>query len=81
MNVKKSYDQVLEELKDKVIFVSERDRLDDYFRDPTGLFILNAMGEAVYFRTRDRKKAQEWSNMLYGDGFYVVKKSLKAQIR
>lgn len=79
--MKQTYEQVLKTLEDKLIFVSEQDRLDDEFRDPTGLFILNAMGEAVYFRTRDRIKAQEWADMLYGKGFYIVKKSLKAQIR
>ena len=79
--MKLTYEQVLEKIGEHLIFVSEEERLDDEFRDPTAFFIINAMNEAVYFRTRSRIKAQGWADELYGKGFYVVRKALKAQVR
>ena len=79
--MKLTYEQVLEKIGGHLIFVSEEERLDDEFRDPTGLFIINAMGEGVYFKTRNRKKAQEMADMLYGKGKYTVRKAMKAAIR
>jgi len=65
----------------KIVVVSEKERFNDEFKDPTAFFIINAFGDAVYFRTRDRLKAQEISDEMYGKGFYLVKRSMKAAVR
>lgn len=79
--MKQTYEQIIEEIGNNLIFVSEIDRREDDFRDPASFYILNAMGEAVYFKTRNRIKAQEWADKLYGKGFYIVKKALRAAVR
>lgn len=79
--MKQSYEEVIATIGDKLVFLTEAERLDDDFVDPTGLFIINAMGEGVYFRTRNRIKAQEWADMLYGKGKYTVRPAIRASVR
>lgn len=45
------------------------------FKHPSAFFIRNALGEVVFFRTRDREKAQEKCDDLYGKGKYRVNAS------
>jgi len=40
---------------------------------PSGLYIINALGDYVFFMTRDRKKAQEKCNELYEENKYTVR--------
>lgn len=64
-----------------VVVVSEETRLTDEFKPPTKYFIINAFGEAVHFKTRDRSKAQQWADEIYGKGHYVVREAIKAITR
>lgn len=40
---------------------------------PSGLYIINALGDYVFFMTRDRKKAQQKCNELYEENKYTVR--------
>lgn len=71
---------VQEIIKDKAVVIKESDWWDDDFIPPTSYYIVTAMGDAMYFRTRSRKLAQEWSNTLYGDNFYKVRAVIKASV-
>lgn len=70
-------DQVLE----LTITVPYEEREDDEFKHPTTYYILNASMDGVYFKTRDRIKAQELADKIYGKGKYTVRKAIKAQVR
>ena len=76
-----SYEETFKELEKNIVVVSEDDYWDEDFKAPTSLFIINALGEAIFFRTRDRAKAQGWSDMLHGKGHYKVRPVLKAAVR
>ena len=64
-----------------IIIVSEEQRFDDDFKEPTRYFIINAFGEAVHFKTRSREKAQQWSDEIYGEGFYTIREVQRAILR
>lgn len=78
---KSKYDEILDQIGENLVFVPYHEWSDDDFKDPTQYYVKNAMDENVYFRTRSRAKAQEWSDMLYGKNFYIVKKAMKAAVR
>lgn len=40
---------------------------------PSNLYIINAMGDRVFFKTKDRAAAQQAADELYGKGRYVVR--------
>ena len=40
---------------------------------PSNLYIINAMGDRVFFKTKDRATAQQAADELYGKGRYVVR--------
>lgn len=65
----------------KTVIVSEEERFDDEFKPPTKYFVVNALGEGVYFRTNSRQKAQEFSDELFGKGKYTVRVAMKASVR
>ncbi len=69
------------EKKIEIITVSQEERMDDDFKPPTSLFIINAMGEGVYFKTRNRQQAQLQADRIYGAGKYTVRLVVKAQTR
>ena len=69
------------EKKIEIITVSQEERMDDDFKPPTSLFIINAMGDGVYFKTRSRTVAQAESDRIYGAGKYTVRLVVKAQTR
>lgn len=64
-----------------VEYVSEEDRFSDDFKPPSQFFIVNALGEGVYFHTRSRAKAQEKCDAEYGKGKYLVRAVIKAGVR
>jgi len=39
----------------------------------SNFYIVNGLGDSVYFLTKDRAKAQAAANELYGDNKYVVR--------
>lgn len=69
------------EKKIEIITVSQEERMDDDFKPPTSLFIINAMGDGVYFKTRNRQQAQLEADRIYGAGKYTVRLVVKAQAR
>ena len=44
----------------------------NYYGSLTGYYIINALNYKVYFKCRDRKKAQETCDMIYGKNLYTV---------
>ena len=65
----------------EVLHVSEEERMDDNFKPPSRFYIVNAMGEGVYFKTHSRSKAREKADELYGAGKYSLRVEIKAAIR
>lgn len=64
-----------------VEYVSEEDRFSDDFKPPSQFFIVNALGEGVYFHTRSRAKAQEKCDVEYGKGKYSVRAEIRCNLR
>ena len=44
----------------------------NYYGSCTGFYIKSAQDWKVYFKCRDRKKAQETCDMIFGKGIYTV---------
>ena len=44
----------------------------NYYSSSTGYYIRNALGYKVYFKCRERQKAQEACDMIFGKGIYKV---------
>ena len=44
----------------------------NYYGSSTGFYIVNSLGYKVYFKCRDRRKAQETCDMIFGAGKYFV---------
>jgi hypothetical protein len=65
----------------EVVYTSEEERMDDNFKPPSRFYIVNAMGEGVYFKTHSRAKAQDKADEIYGAGKYAVRVEIKATIR
>ncbi len=65
----------------EVLHVSEEERMDDDFKPPSRFYIVNAMGEGVYFKTHTRSKAQEKSDDIYGKGKYTIRVEIHAAVR
>lgn len=64
----------------ETIYVPEDEYNAEDFKPPASFFIMNAIGEAVYFKTRSRQKAQEAADNLYG-AKYRVRVEMKGTIR
>jgi len=65
----------------QIVVVPESERFIDEFKEPTAYFIVNALGDALFFKTRSRSKAQDMVDSMYGKGFYIIKKAMKAAVR
>ena len=65
----------------EVIYVPEDEYNAEDFKPPASFFILNALGEGVYFKTRSRSKAQVECDLIYGVGKYSVRIEMKAGVR
>ena len=55
-----------------IVTVEFEEYTDLEFREVSSFFIKNAMGQKVYFKTRDRAIAQFTSDELFGKGHYKV---------
>ena len=44
----------------------------NYYGSSTGFYIVNNLGYKVYFKCRDRRKAQETCDVIFGAGQYTV---------
>ena len=58
-------------IKGTTVFVDNPDNLN-YYTSATGYYIVSAQGWKVYFKCRDRKRAQAVCNELFGSGRYTV---------
>ncbi len=58
-------------IKGTTIFVDCPDNLN-YYTSATGYYIVSANGYKVYFKCRDRQRAQFVCNELFGAGQYTV---------
>ena len=65
----------------KLIVVPEQQRFQDGFKAPTKFYIIDAFNDAIFIRTRDRLKAQEIVDSIYGKGFFTIKQVVVAQTR
>lgn len=63
------------------IVVPYEERFADTFIDPAKYYIVNALGDAVYYRTRSRQAAQDMADRDYGVGKYRIRVAMKAEIR
>lgn len=64
-----------------IIRVSEDQRMSDDFIPPAKFFVVDALGDGVFFRTNSRAKAQTMSDELYGKGKYTVRVVVLAGVR
>lgn len=48
----------------------------NYYGSLTGYYIRNAQDWMVYFKCRDRKKAQETADILFGSGQYTIQSKI-----
>ena len=44
----------------------------NYYGSSSGYYIKNALGYKVFFKCRERQKAQETCDMIFGSGVYTV---------
>ncbi len=58
-------------IKGTTVFVDNPDNLN-YYTSASGYYIVSAQGWKVYFKCRDRKRAQAVCNELFGKGYYFV---------
>lgn len=59
-------------IKIKSTVVLEQDADNDDFKAPSNYYILNALGELVFYQTRSRAIAQTWANEEY-NGKYTIR--------
>ena len=58
-------------IKGTTVFIDCPTNLN-YYTSATGYYIVSAQGWKVYFKCRDRKRAQAVCNELFGKGQYFV---------
>lgn len=57
----------------KTTCIPYQETQEEDFKHPSKFYILNALGDAVYFHTSSRDKAQEEVDKEYGKGKYKVR--------
>ena len=57
------------------VLVDNPDNLN-YYGSCSGYYIKNAQDWMVYFKCRDRKRAQETADMIFGSGRYTIQSKL-----
>ena len=58
-------------IKNTTVFVDNPDNLN-YYTSASGYYIVSAQGWKVYFKCRERQRAQAVCNELFGSGRYTV---------
>lgn len=58
-------------VKGCTVFVDNPDNLN-YYTSATGYYVVSAQGWKVYFKCRERQRAQEICNIVFGSGRYTV---------
>ena len=56
----------------KINVLFDYDNNLNYYGSSSGYYIRNALGYKVFFKCRERQKAQETCDMIYGKGAYIV---------
>lgn len=69
------------EKKIETIVISEEDYLEDNYIAPSGYYIRDYLGQAVFYRSRDRLKIQHQVDEEFGKGKFKVRVVVKAQAR
>ena len=62
-------------IKGTTVFVVNPDNLN-YYTSASDYYIVSAQGWKVYFKCRDRKRAQAVCNELFGKGAYTIQSKL-----
>ena len=62
-------------IKGTTVFVDNPDNLN-YYTSASGYYIVSAQGWKVYFKCRDRKRAQAVCNEVFGKGAYTIQSKL-----
>ena len=62
-------------IKNTTVFVDNPDNLN-YYTSATGYYIVSAQGWKVYFKCRERQRAQAVCNELFGKGAYTIQSKL-----
>ena len=62
---------VIIKVKGCTVFVDNPDNLN-YYTSATGYYVVSAQGWKVYFKCRERQRAQQVCNELFGAGKYFV---------
>jgi hypothetical protein len=63
----------------KIVEVPYEEYMNPDFKEPSGYWIKNAMGNKVWFVTSDRVKAQEECDNLYGGKYKVNASKIQKQ--
>ena len=58
-------------VKGCTVFVDNPDNLN-YYTSATGYYVVSAQGWKVYFKCRERQRAQEVSDCIFGKNHYKV---------
>ena len=58
-----------------VITIEFEEYTEEDYKDAATYYIKNALGQRIYFQTKDRAKAQTKCDSLYGKGHYKVNTS------
>lgn len=84
MNKRKSFDTDLNKVMSEgglikvnnvSVLVDNPDNLN-YYGSCSGYYIKNTQDWMVYFKCRDRKRAQETADMIFGSGRYTIQSKL-----
>lgn len=70
-----------EDKKIETIIISEEDYLEDNYIAPSSYYIRDYLGQAVFFKSRDRMKIQKQVDDEHGKGLFKVRIIVKAQAR
>lgn len=65
----------------KIVVVPEQQRFEDGFIPPSKFYIIDYMGDGVFFRTHSRATAQSLADEIYGKNFFLIKQIVLAQAR
>jgi hypothetical protein len=65
----------------QTFYIPNEDHNADDFKPPSRFYIINAIGDAVYFKTNSRMRAQEEADKQYGRGKYSVRIEIRAGVR
>lgn len=65
----------------KYVYVEAEVADAEGFKPPTSWRVMDAMGNYMYFKARDRKKAQDLCDEWFGKGKYTVRADKVVQIR